>query len=86
MKKKVTKSEMLRQVMQSARMRYRMIGRYSFVKEQTWSDCLRSAWECTKMRFEIIKKEKPLPVIKVNYYHHAADLTSLYGCGIFNND
>ena len=86
MKRKVTKSEMLREVMLSARAKFRLIGRFSWVKETTWAECLKSAWESIKMRFFVERKPKAVKVVKIERYFDGIDKSFLYGRGTYNGD
>jgi hypothetical protein len=87
MRKKVTMKEMRSEVMKSAMMRFRMSGRYAWVKENTWSECLRAAWECAKLRYYVPKKEKPVKVEARRCLPYSEiDLSFLYGNGRYNGD
>lgn len=86
MKKKVTMKEMRSEVMKSAMMRFRMSGRYAWA-ENTWSDCLKAAWECAKLRYYVPKKEKAVRVeVRRSLPYSEIDLSFLYGNGRYNGD
>lgn len=85
MKKIVSRQEMMREVMKSAHLHYRMGQRYSWAKEQTWSECLRAAWECVKARCEVRKAVK-VNTIKVTRCEYSVDLTTQYGTGAYMGD
>jgi len=87
MKKNVTMKKMRSEVMKSAMMRFRMSGRYAWVKEKTWSDCLKAAWESAKLRYYVPKKEKAVRVeVRHSLPYSEIDLSFLYGNGKYNGD
>jgi hypothetical protein len=86
MRKRVSFKEFMREVMKSAIANFKLIGRFSWVKETSWSECLKRAWEVCKCRFVIEHKVKPIKVVKVERYEFGVDISSEYGSGKYNGD
>ena len=84
--KQVTRSEMMKAVIAIARTSYKMIGRFSWVEEKTWSECMKRGWEIAKMKYEIKQKPAPAKVVKVTRYDIGIDISNTYGSGIYNGD
>lgn len=81
MKECITKEEMMKKVMQTAHLFYRMRERYSWTKGRSWADCLCAAWESNRLRYFVRKRQKAVRWTEPEVYNIGVDLSCEYGHG-----
>ena len=67
MKKAITRKEFMKMVMRHAHFNWSMRDRFSWLKDATWGDCVREAWESISCFRKIEKREtvKAVRTVKV---------------------